>query len=73
MNKILTVFVGAFLTIVLVGALLGCFSGWLLLLGFGIWHLHVASSVPAIGWQTAWPLGLIFGLLTAKGSNTSKK
>jgi hypothetical protein len=46
--------------LVYLAKLTGLFYGWLLLLLFGILHLHVSGSVPAIGWWTAWPIGFIY-------------
>lgn len=58
----------AFLTVVAgIANLTGVFSGWLLLLLFGILYAHIAASVPLIGFKTAWPLGFIFTWFKGKG------
>ena len=63
-------FIGAFIAlclglVVTVVTLLsvGAAYGFVLLLLFGILHLHVFYSLPAIGWWTAWPLGVIWQIL----------
>ncbi len=50
---------------------LSTLGGWVLMLAFGIIHLHIASGVPAIGFWVAWPLSVLYSVFTYKG--TSKK
>lgn len=55
--------------LVAVGLVSGTLDGWLLLLAFGIIHLHVDHNIAAVGWWVAWPLGIIASVLFASSKS----
>ena len=71
--KIIKVLVSIVLTIIFLATVGALFTGWLLMLLFGIVHLHISGSVPAIGYWVGVPLGALFNILKLTSTGTTKK